>query len=209
MSLIVGQGTAFEEPLIGGAGLVVALQHARSKTFLRYHLSDRDVEVEPVSPPIHVFGVAQIAPTPLLELPLPGFLQFQDDACRQVGNVRAHQRLERFAHVGGGDALEVEPGNERINRGGATQVARQDGRAELHVVRGILARPIAQTWLPHIQRTGAGQDRPFRQVAVTNYPVVIVFIAEAVKAGEHIRNLYLQSSLKELSGAFPDHFIER
>jgi hypothetical protein len=119
------------------------------------------------------------------------------------------QRFEGFAHVGGGDALQVEPGDEAVDRGGAAQIGRQDLGPKLHAVVGVLAGAVADSWLLDLQCSCTGKNGAFEEMAVAHDATAASFIVQVLELGEDVGYFEFKGPLEELSRTVTDEFVKR
>ena len=76
------------------------------------------------------------------------------------------RRCQRFRKVAGGDALQIQPGQEVFQALGPAQIARQDRRREPDGA----VRPVPDTGLAHAHRADPGLDGAFRQISIAHNP---------------------------------------
>jgi hypothetical protein len=91
---------------------------------------ETDVEVHAIDPDVHVIAVGQ---APLLEravLALPLVGQPRDVRGGQPGRIVAEQNRQRLAEVAGGEASQVEDGQDLGDLRGPAHVGRQDAARE-------------------------------------------------------------------------------
>ena len=71
-------------------------------------------EIDAVHPEIDVTLGREVAPLPAFHLVLPDLLQPGDRGGRKTRRLRPQQRRQRFRKVAGGDALQIQPGQDRL-----------------------------------------------------------------------------------------------
>jgi len=133
----------------------------------------------------------------------------EDDARREIGGLGTSESLERLAHVRRGHALEVEPGDQGVNRWRAPQVGGQDRRAEANAVNCILAGPVADAWLLNFEWPSATEDGASRQVAVAYDAAVAGIVTQPVELAQDLSNFELKSALEKLTSAFAHQLVEQ
>ena len=119
----------------------------------------RDVDVAPVR---------EIAPLPALVLLLPGRHEAADGRRRQPGRVGAQQRRQRLLELAGGDALQVEPGQELLDVLGPPQERRQHLRGEADPLAAFAVTAVAHFRSAHLDRSDAGLDLALGRVPVAH-----------------------------------------
>ena len=93
-------------------------------------LLQASLAVDPVSPEVDVLLVIQVATAPLLAVLFPARLQATDRTGRQARCLRPQQGAQGFLESPGGDALQVQPGQQPFQRAGPPQIQRQQRGAE-------------------------------------------------------------------------------
>src|SRR5512142_1688945 len=106
------------------------------------------------------------ADTPRLVILLPDRLEPGDGGRRQVGGVRAEDRLEGLGEVASADPLQVQPRNQFLQALGPPQVGGQDGGAELLPL--LRWATVLDPGLLDLDLAEAGLDGPLREVAVAD-----------------------------------------
>ncbi len=129
------------------------------------------LEVDAVGPEIDIAPGREIPPLPPLVIFRPGGLQPGDGGRRQARGVRTQQSRERLREIARRDALEVEPGQQLLERPGAPEIGRQDRRGEADGAAGH-GLAIANPRPAHRDRADPGLHLPLRQITVPdNTPV--------------------------------------
>src|SRR6516162_2464063 len=104
-----------------------------------------------------------IAPLPRGMFVKPTILQTADGGCRQPGSILAEQRRQSLGEVSGGDTLQIEDRQQRLDRFRAAHVGGQDRRREADAVGiGSVRLTIAYTRLADGDRTDTGHHLAFR-----------------------------------------------
>jgi hypothetical protein len=147
-------------------------------------------EIDPVGPDVDVAPGGEIAPLPAPMILLPRAHQATDRGRRQARRVRAQQRRERVPELPGGDALQVQPGQQLLDVPGAPQIGRQDGRGEADA-RGITGATIVHTRPPDLDRSDPRLDLTPRCVAVAHQAPASLVVDQIVMGGEKARHLGL------------------
>ena len=62
----------------------------------------------------------------MLHLALPDLLEADNGGGRKPGRLRPKERRKRLGEIARGDALQIEPGQESLDRLGAPEIGRQD-----------------------------------------------------------------------------------
>ena len=68
----------------------------------------------------------EIAPLPMLQLALPDLLEAGNGRGREPRRLGPQERRKRLAEIARGDALQIKPGQEFLDRLGAPEIGRQD-----------------------------------------------------------------------------------
>lgn len=198
---------ALEEAVLHGEQLLAAVRR-------RPHddenalpiLLQADVEVDAVGPDFDVLLATQVASPPLVILLTPGLLEAHDRVGRQAARLRSEEGLECFAEVPGRGALEVEEGDELVERFRTAQIAWQDLRFEAD--RLALGCPIADSRSADFERAGSGQHRPLRLVAVANDASQAVLATETLVLGDEGLDLGFEGGLKNAACAILNDLVE-
>ena len=111
------------------------------------------------------------------EVVLPGLLRAHDRAWRQTGRDRAQEGGKGFAEVAGGDALEVEPGQELLDGTGPSEVRRQELALEPHAAAFRVDPLVVHPRPRNRDVPRAGLDRALGGVTVANDQAVSVGVA--------------------------------
>ena len=160
------------------------------------------VEVDPVRPEVDISPALEgtLRPLPVFILPLS--FKPHDGVGGEPLHVLAQDCTEGTGEVAGGDALEVEDGNEIIEGGYTSEVSGKDGTGK----RLFILTSVTYSRLLYRYGADAGQDGTLRGEAVTdNIPPA----AGNVDAFHVVRYLPLYGALEELSCPFPDDLFER
>ena len=126
-------------------------------------------EVDPVRPDVDVALALEIALAPGLVLLPPRCLQPRDGRGRQALGIRPQKRRQRLAEVARRDALQVEPGQQLLDRLRLAQIRRhQDAERNLILLRRHAGRDPARA--APVTGTGPnpGHHLALRQKAVTH-----------------------------------------
>ena len=78
----------------------------------------------------------------------------------------------------------------------------------MHVVRRVLAGPVAHSRLADIKRTGSREDRALGQVAVAHNAMAACVIAESIELGDDFGYFGFEGALEELPGPFADELVK-
>src|SRR5450432_54919 len=148
--------------------------------------------MDAIGPDVDVTFRRQIAPLPRGVFVKPTVLQPADGGCRQPGSILAEQRRQSLGEVAGGDTLQVEDRQQRLDRFRAAHVGRQDRRREPDAVGvGSVRLAIAYTRLADGDRTDTGHHLAFRQVTVAHDALVAVRGLQIGMLAEKARDLGL------------------
>ena len=93
------------------------------------------LEIDAVSPEIDVALGGQVPPLPALQLLLPDLLETHDGVGRKARRVRTHERCQGVGKITRGDAFEIKPGQQFLDRFAAPQIGRQDRRCKTDLLR--------------------------------------------------------------------------
>ena len=125
-------------------------------------------EVDAVGPEIHIAPCRQIPFGPAFIILPPVGLQPGDGAGGQAWRIRSQERSQGFREISRGNALEVKPGQQFLDRLCAPQIGRKDRRGELQPT--TLWRPIPHPGHFHRHRADPGLNLALGQMAVPNQP---------------------------------------
>jgi len=167
-----------------------------------------DIEVNAIDPDVDVALAGQRPLGPLAMLLFPGGLEAGDGAGREPSGLRPQERRQGFLHVTGGDALEVQPGNQFLDALGAAQVARQDlaGELLLALFRGSA---VAHSRLLDRRVAHGRLDRTLGQVAVAHHLLPAAFVAQVGALGQVVGDLGLDGVGEHLHRALVEHLGEQ
>ena len=121
---------------------------------------------------------------------------------------RPEQGRQRLGEVAGGDALEVEDGDQDLEALRAPRIGRQQRGGEADAV-GAQSRAVADTWRANRHRADAGHNLAFRQMAVAHQPLVALIGALLGVAPEERGHLGLDRLSQKGTGAATQHFGQR
>jgi hypothetical protein len=111
----------------------------------------------------------EIALLPALVLRLPLGRQPRDHARRQVGRILAKKGSERLLEVAGGDAAQIEDGQQGVEAPRAAGPLRQDVRREPDLLAARHVRSaVSDLRAPEIEGADPGLDLPLGSVPVPN-----------------------------------------
>jgi hypothetical protein len=130
-----------------------------------------DIEVDAVGPPVDVAPVAQIPLVPLFILRLPALLQPSDRVGRQTGRIRAEDGFECLGEVAGADSLQVQGGDQRVQRGRPAHVGRQDRGREMPSIPTVVNPRLAD-----FQTTRPGQNHALGLPTVPDDQTVAILV---------------------------------
>src|SRR5437870_7844591 len=174
--MAIGQRDQFLLAIDGGAH-----QHQDALTiFLQ-----ADVEVHAIGPEVDILLARERTSRPLAMFLLPGFAQACDGAGREPAGFSrgANQCLQRLGEVIAGNALEIEPGNQFLDRLALAQVRRQNLGAE-PLAPGFRPPTITHPRLLDPNRPHARGDRTLRQIAVAHDLAMASVIHQMLAGGD-------------------------
>ena len=167
------------------------------------------LEVDAVGPEVDVALGREIASRPALILLGPARLQSRYGARRQARCIRSQQGCQRFTEVARRDALEIEPGQQLLDRLGAPQVGRQDRGGEADAPASGFRLTVPDPRPAHGDTTDPGLNPPLRHVAVTHHATAAAVINEIRVPGNEGRHLRLHRLGQQTAGARPQHLCQR
>jgi hypothetical protein len=130
-------------------------------------------------------------------------------AADRPGCIRPKQRSERLGEVAARDALQVQPGQEFLERAGPAQVARQDRRGEPDPGVGGRRTAIAHPRLTDYDRPDPGLDLPLRQEPVAHQAPAAGIVDQLGMAREERLDLGLDRLGQQRARPVPQHLGQR
>ena len=98
-----------------------------SLPLVRYQRNDYSVPVAYGHQDVWIRGYGrEIAPLPMLQLALPDLLEAGNGRGREPRRLGPQEGRKRLAEIARGDALQIKPGQEVLDRLGAPEIGRQD-----------------------------------------------------------------------------------
>lgn len=125
----------------------------------------------------------------------------------QKGLVRHLFLLHRFSEVAGGNAFEVQPGNQLLDCLATAEVGGQHAGGKVNSVVGI-ASIIPDASLPDFDGSGPGEDFPGREAAVLDDEPPILFVSAMPVVLKECLDFLIDGFLEHSSGSFTYEFIE-
>jgi hypothetical protein len=157
--------------------------------------------VDAVGPNVDVALVLERAAAPLLLLLDPGLLEPNDGRRRQAGSLRADQVLQVLREVAGGDALEVEPGDQLVDRLRPSKVRRQNLARETEALAILVNSSIIDARLLDVDHTDSGLDLARLAVAVSHNQPATVLVSLVGMIVDVCGNLRLDRLRQHLLGS--------
>ena len=164
--------------------------------------------MDAVRPDVDVALVLERALTPLLLLLHPGLLEPNDRRWREASGLGSDQVSQALREVAGGDALEVQPGDELVDRLRPPKVRRQDLARESESVAVFIHPAIVHAWLADLDDSHPGLDSPLLLVSVAGDETAAVFIDFVDVVVDVGGDFVLDRPLKHLLGAFSQNLLE-
>ena len=168
------------------------------------------LEVDAVRPDVDVATRREIAVLPALVLRLPLGREPRDHAGRQVGRLGSEDGRERLLEIAGGDAAQVENGQQGVEAPRATGPLRQDVRREPDLLAARHVRSaIPDLRAPELEGADAGLDLPFGSVPVPNHALPTIrkpLLGEPVEEG---LDLGFERGHEHPARTFPGNLGER
>ena len=164
-----------------------------------------DIEVDAVCPEVGISLALKgtLRPLPVFFLPL--FFQPHDGVCGEPLRVLAENGGKGIGEVAGGDALEIEDGDEVVEGGNAAKIAGEDRTGE-----GFFLLPsVPYPGLSYRYGADAGEDGALRGETVADDSLPVTRSVCAVQGFHIIGYLPLDGALEELPGPFADDLLER
>jgi hypothetical protein len=166
-------------------------------------------EVDAVGPDVDVAPGREVTTLPALMLLLPAGHQAAHGRGREAGRVGAEQRRERLLELAGGDALEVEPGQQLLDVLRPPQERRQHLRGEADALTAGAIATVTHLGAPHLDRADAGLDLTLGCVTVAHHPPPTATVLELRVRREERFDLGLDHLLQHLSGSRSQHLEQR
>lgn len=123
----------------------------------------------------------------------------RDGGCRKARAIGADEGLQSFGEIARRDALEVEPGDQLLDRFGLAQIRGQDGGGESLLLR--LRSPIMHARHLHVHRADAGDDGTRRGVTVANDLAMAGVVEQMVTVGDPLRGFSFDGMDEHLPGS--------
>jgi hypothetical protein len=139
---------------------------------------------------------------------LPGFGQPPNGRRRQAWCFRPEQRGQRLGELAGGDALQVEPGQQFLDVARPAEIGRQDRRGEPDRL-GIRRTAVADLRAAHLDRPDPGLDPPLGCMSVTHQAAPALSVDEPGMGGEERLDLSFNRLHQHPPGAIAQHCQQR
>jgi len=167
-------------------------------------LGEPHVEVDAVGPEVDVAPLAQVAAVPLLELVLPRRLEPADRGRREPGRALAEDRLQGVGEVVGRDALEVEPGDQRLHAGRTAQIRRKDLAGE-----PLALAAVAHAGLLDLDGAERALEVALGHAAVARHQAAAVLVQRVLAGFDVLGHLVLQGLHQHPPRAVPESRVQR
>ncbi len=168
------------------------------------------LEVDAVGPDVDVPAGREVTALPALVFLLPLGREARNHARRQIGRVGTEDRGQRLLEIAGGDAAQVENGQEGVETPRAAGPLRQDVRGEPDLILAFGSRSaVPDLRAPNLEGADPGLDPALGAVPMPHDslpPVCQPFLGELVEEG---LDLGLESGREHAARPFPGDLGER